>query len=125
MDMSDRAIDRREFTLQSALAILSAATITISGCGDGDSDPGPGPGPSPPPSADETGSISGNHGHTAVIDSARLMARNAVQLDIRGSATHPHLVDLTAADVGLVADGQRVSKTSSTDDGHSHTVTFN
>ena len=31
----NQLLDRREFTLQGALAILSAATITISGCGGG------------------------------------------------------------------------------------------
>jgi hypothetical protein len=125
--MSDRTlIDRREFTLQSAIAILSAATITISGCGGGSSPaPSPSPTPNPNPSGDAAGSISGNHGHTAVITSAQLTAANAVQLNITGSATHPHTVEVTAAEVAQVAARQRVSKTSSTDDGHTHTVTFN
>jgi hypothetical protein len=60
-----------------------------------------------------------------MITGAQLTARNAIQLTITGTATHPHTVDLTAAEVGMVADLQRVSKTSSTDDGHAHTVTFN
>ncbi len=36
-----------------------------------------------------------------------------------------HTVDLTPSDVGQVAGGTRVSKTSSSDAGHVHTVTFN
>ena len=123
--MEDESIDRREFTLQSALAILSVATITISGCGGGDSNPAPGPSPGPGPSTGSTGVVSANHGHTATITGAQLTARNAIQLTITGSATHPHTVDLTAAEVGMIADLQRVSKNSSTDDGHLHTVTFN
>lgn len=123
-------IDRREFTLQSALAILAAATITVSGCG-GDSSPAPSPtptqnpNPSPNPSGDATGTISGNHGHTAVITSAQLTAANGIQLNITGTATHPHTVTLSAAELTQIAAKQRVSKDSSTDDGHTHTVTFN
>ena len=45
--MEHRTLDRREFTLQSAMAILSAATITISGCGGGGSSPAPAPTPGP------------------------------------------------------------------------------
>jgi hypothetical protein len=119
-----RILDRREFTLESALAILSAATITISGCGDGDSSPSPGPSPGPG-TGDVTGAISGNHGHTATITAARLMAGNAFQLDIRGGADHPHTVDISAADLTQIAARQRVEKPSSSDAGHSHTVTFN
>jgi hypothetical protein len=118
--MEHRTLDRREFTLQSAMAILSAATITISGCG-GSSSPAPGPTPGPTGS---TGTISGNHGHTATISAAQLTAGNAIQLDIRGSADHPHMVELTASEVTQIGAHQAVSKTSTNDAGHSHTVTF-
>ena len=120
--MEDRMLDRREFTLKSAMAILSAATITISGCGGG-GDSSPGPGPSPGPTG-ATGAISGNHGHTATISAAQLTAGNAIQLDIRGSADHPHTVELTAAEVTQIGARQSVSKTSTNDAGHTHTVTF-
>jgi hypothetical protein len=53
------------------------------------------------------------------------MAGGALQLDITGSATHPHSVQLSAGEIGDIAEGKRVSKSSSTNDGHSHTVTFN
>lgn len=123
--MERRTLDRREFTLQSAMAILSAATITLSGCGGGSDGGGsPAPGPTPGPSG-ATGTISGNHGHTATIDAARLTAGNAIQLDIRGGADHPHVVELTAAEVAQIGARQTVSKTSSNDAQHQHTVTFN
>jgi len=118
--MEQRTLDRREFTLQSAMAILSAATITISGCGGGSS---PAPGPTPGPTG-STGTISGNHGHTATISASQLTAANAIQLDIRGSADHPHMVELTAAEVTQIGAHQPVSKTSTNDAGHSHSVTF-
>ena len=125
--MERRTLDRREFTLQSAMAILSAATITISGCGGGSS-PGPSPSPNPNPNpggGDVAGTIDGNHGHRAVISSAQLTAANSIQLGIRGDADHPHTVDLTAAEVTMIGARQRVSKTSTNDQAHSHTVTFN
>lgn len=114
--MSDHpSINRRDFTLQSALAILSAATITIS-CDDDTPTR---------PSTDVTGAVSANHGHQAVIERARLTGGGAITLDIRGSADHPHTVQLTAAEVGQIAAGQRVTKESSTDAFHSHQVSFN
>ena len=121
-------IGRREFSRQAVVAILSAATITIVDCGGGSSNPAPSP--SPPPGGgggggDVAGSISGNHGHIAVVTAAQITAANSVNLDIRGTATHPHTVELSAAEVGMIGQQQKVSKTSSNDDGHVHTVTFN
>jgi hypothetical protein len=46
-------------------------------------------------------------------------------LDIQGAAAHPHTVSLSAAEIGMIAANQQVAKPSSTDNGHSHTVTFN
>jgi hypothetical protein len=59
------------------------------------------------------------------VTAAQITAANAVSLDIRGSATHPHTVELSAAEVGMIGNRQTVAKTSSSDDGHLHTVTFN
>jgi hypothetical protein len=113
---------RRAFTVQSVLAVLSGVAITVVGCGDDDSPTGPSQG-------DVTGSVSANHGHSAVITNAELMASGALMLQLRGG-THTHVVELSSQEVGQIAARQRVSKTSSTDDSpdagrHSHTVTFN
>jgi hypothetical protein len=126
-----KTVGRREFTVASALAMLSGVAIVISasGCG-GDSPstptptPTPTPNPTPTPSGDKVGTISANHGHTAVLSMAQL-AGGGFGLDIRGEATHPHTVELATADLTAIAAGQRVSKESSTDSAHSHTVTFN
>jgi hypothetical protein len=69
--------------------------------------------------------VSSNHGHVAIITGAQLTAGGGVTLGIQGSATHPHTVPLTGGEVTAIAGNQKVSKSSSTDDGHSHTVTFN
>jgi hypothetical protein len=120
-------IGRREFSRQAVIAILSAATITIVDCGGGgDSNPAPSPSPNPNPgNGDVAGAISGNHGHSAVVLAAQITAGNAVSLDIRGTADHPHTLALSAAEVGMIGNRQTVAKTSSNDDGHMHTVTFN
>jgi hypothetical protein len=117
-DADATTITRREFTLESALVLLSTVVITVSGCDD--STP---TAPSTPPS-NVTGSISGNHGHSAVIEAARISAGTAFSLDIRGSATHPHTVNVTQADLMALQNRQTVTKTSTTEDSHSHTVTF-
>jgi len=125
-----KTLDRREFTLAAAMAALSGVAITISACGGGGSPSSPTPAPTPtpaPPAAatDKTAVIGSNHGHAGTITAAKLAAGGTLSLDIRGDATHPHLVDLTAADITSIAANQRVSKESSTDNGHSHSVTFN
>ena len=114
----DSLVTRREFTLEWAMAILSAATITIS-CGDD------GPTTSPTTSGDHAGTVSANHGHIATVTAAKITAAAAYSLDIRGNADHPHIVELTAAEVASIGANTRVTKTSSTDNSHSHTVTFN
>ena len=115
-------VTRRDFTLESALALLAGVTITISGCGDDDS---PTPSPSPPPATNVSGSVSANHGHEATITGAQITQAGALSLDIRGQATHPHTVQLTGAQVQAVGQRARVEMVSSTDNNHSHTVTFN
>lgn len=113
------ALTRREFTLQSALAILSGVVITVSGCGS-DSTP-----TTPTPTAtDVTGAIGTNHGHVAVITAAQQTAANAFTLNIQGTAAHQHTVELSQAELRSLVARQAVSKVSSTDNGHSHTVTF-
>jgi hypothetical protein len=115
----DNLLTRREFTLESALAILSAATITISCGNDNNSST------SPTQATDKNGTVSENHGHVAVITGAQLTSPTTITLNIQGQATHNHTVDLTANEVTSIAANVRVAKLSSTDQFHSHTVTFN
>ena len=114
-------LTRREFTLESALAMLAGVTITVGGCGKSSSNPA---GPSLNP-GDVGGSISANHGHVATITAARITAAEALDLDIRGSADHPHTVQLTASQVQQIGARQRVSVLSTNVFAHDHTVTFN
>jgi hypothetical protein len=125
--MDDSTLDRREFTRQSLLAMLSGVVITISGCGGGSS--GGSNNPTPPTNpGDERAEISANHGHSAVITAAELTAGNQLTVTLRGTvgvADHTHTVNLSSAEVVSIRDGARVSKPSTTEDAHNHTVTFN
>ena len=113
---------RREFTVQSALAVLAGTTITVTGCG---GDPPMGPTSAGGVTTNTLGIVSANHGHTAMITSAQLTAGNALSLNIRGTASHSHSLELTMAELQLIAAGTRLLKESSTNESHSHTVTFN
>ncbi len=119
-------LTRRDFTLKSALLILSSVPITIAACGDSNSPSTPTPTRTPTPS---TGNVQGvvgtNHGHTATITSAQLTAGNALSFDITGTADHAHTVALTAAEVGQIAQNMNVQKTSTDNSAHTHSVTFN
>jgi hypothetical protein len=116
-------LDRREFTLAAALAALSGVAITISACGSSPTTPS---NPTPPLGpGDKAGSISANHGHTATITGAQLTAGAAVSLQLTVGNGHNHTVTLSAAEVTQIAGSTRVSKESSNDTGHSHTVSFN
>jgi len=125
--MSDEILlTRREFTVESALAMLAGVTITISGCGDNDE------GtvnvmPTSPTAGDKTGTVSTDAGHThtgADITAAQLTAGNAISLTLVGSG-HTHTVALSQTDLSQINAGTRVQKVSSTDNAHAHTVTFN
>jgi hypothetical protein len=126
-------LSRRDFTVAAALAALSGVAITISACGGGGSPTSstatggsaPGGTGSGTASGDKAGVVSANHGHSAVITAALLTAGGALRLDIKGTADHPHTVELSAAEVAAIAGGTKTTKESSTDASHSHDVTFN
>ena len=122
-------VGRREFTLQSALALLATVVITVDGCGGSTSAPSPTATPAPAPTpgagaADVNGTISANHGHVAVVTSAQITAANAFSLNIMGNATHPHNVDLSQTDLASLRSRQTVTKDSTNVNNHSHTITF-
>ena len=120
----EKALARREFTLAAALFALSGVSITLSACG-GASPSAPDNPQAPLNPGDRAGLVAANHGHSAVITAAQVSAGGGISLDIRGQSDHPHTVILSAAEIAAVGANQRVSQESSSDDGHSHTVTFN
>lgn len=125
--MSDEnLLTRREFTVESALAMLAGVTITITGCGDDNND-NPGTNPTPPASGGKTGTVATVNGHShtgADITAAQLTAGNAISLTLTGSG-HTHTLALSQAELAQISAGTRVSKDSTNDSGHMHLVTFN
>jgi hypothetical protein len=119
-----KELDRREFTTAAVMALMAGVTIVISeGCSSSY-----GSNPSPMPSAgsgDKAGVVSANHGHVAVVTAAHIAAPDAFNLDIRGTADHTHTVALTSDQIRAIGAGTRTAMTSSTDNSHNHTVTFN
>jgi hypothetical protein len=114
--------DRREFTLAALLAMLGGVSITLSGCGSSPS--GPSAPAAPAPLADKTATISSNHGHVAVITGGQLTAANTVTLSLQGTASHNHMLELSAAEVQEIAEGRTFAK-ECTGAPHKHLVTFN
>jgi hypothetical protein len=112
-------MNRREFSIEAALALIGGAAITIGGCGGGSSTAA-----SSAPLHDVEGSVGDNHGHAAVITAAQLGAGGNLELDIQGTSSHSHMVSLSAAEVLSVRSGTRVQKESSGST-HTHAVTFN
>lgn len=103
------------------MALLGGAVIAISGCGGGSST---GPTSSTPPVTDVEGLIAVNHGHSAMITAAQLGEGGALQLDIRGTASHTHMVSLSADEIVAIRNRSVVLKESG-GNSHTHTVTFN
>jgi len=119
-------LTRREFTLETALALLAGCAIMISdeACGGNSTSPSD----SAPPT-DVTGSISANHNHSAMITGAQITAANAIVLNIQGTAAHAHTVSISQADLMQLKNRQSVERDSTTDLSntfglHSHMVTF-
>jgi hypothetical protein len=117
-------MNRRQFLARAgAVATWAVIPVAITACGDDDSSPSQ---PDDGGNGDISGDVatSGGHGHSVRITRAQIDAGDAVTLTLSGGG-HSHTVSLTADEVGDIGDGTRVSKPSSSDQGHTHQVTFN
>jgi hypothetical protein len=114
-------MDRREFSVEAAWILLGGATVGLVGCEGGASTP---VAASTPTLADAVGTVGSNHGHSAVIAAALLGAGDALELDIRGTSGHTHVLTLTAVEVANIRRGMRVERESSGSP-HTHMVVFN
>jgi hypothetical protein len=129
-------LERRRISTLAALALLGGPTITVLGCGGGGGSspaaapPPPAATPTPPPAAtcppdNACGHVDGDPQHHAEITAAQLSAGGALELDIKGSSVHSHMVSLTADEVVAVRERRRVEKQSSATLNHDHLVVFN
>jgi hypothetical protein len=98
-------------------ALLTILAFAFTGCGD-DS-------PTSPSIVDVSGSIFNNHGHVAVVTGDQIRAGRAITLNIRGTADHGHSLELRDDDLTRLRNGQRVERDSTTENNHTHRVTFN
>lgn len=113
--------DARKYAGRTLLAVVLCSTVGIVGCGDDDDSP---TGPSGV-TQDVSGVIANNHGHIAVVTAAQISAGRAITIDIRGTADHNHLLDLTNDDIVRLRQRQRVERDASANNTHTHRVTFN
>ena len=121
--LNDVVLDRRGFVRGSFLALLGGATVSIVGCA-GSSPTSPTAALPPVIPQDSTGTVMSNHGHAATLTGVQMMSGGAVQISIKGTSAHDHMVELSADEVSQVRAGQRVGK-QSTGTGHTHMVIFN
>jgi hypothetical protein len=66
-------------------------------------------------------SIAGNHGHAFVIPVADLVSTTDKTYTMTGTASHPHTVTLTPAQLRDIRDGRRVTVTSTSNSTPAHT----
>lgn len=107
-------LDRR-----SLMALLAGTTITVVACGSDSNSPA-----SSDRVADVMGEVMDNHQHLARLGGPQIAAGQEVAISIRGGATHDHTVAFTAEEVQRLRGGEKVTKGSSTDQGHQHAVIF-
>jgi hypothetical protein len=126
------ALDRKEF-LQTALSVVGLGFVASRFVGCGGSD-----GPAGTTGAAGTGNASGgnaceqhvpsetisaNHGHVLTVTQGDVAVGTLKIYDIQGTATHDHMVTLSPGSFSTLEAGQTVTLTSTTNAGHSHTVT--
>lgn len=128
-------MNRKSFIRKSTLGLLIAVPVysllSCSGSDDSGPDPGPdpGPGPGPTPSGNclQNGTniaISANHGHSLTVSKEDVAAgtQKTYQLSAADTDGHIHTVVVTSGDFSTLATNLRVTKTSTTQVGHTHNV---
>ena len=67
--------------------------------------------------------IGSNHNHALTISAADVTAGAEKTYNLQGTSQHPHTVTITAADFTTLQGDTTVVKTSSNDNGHTHSIT--
>lgn len=105
----------------------AGAVAALSACGGGGSDTpaAAAPPPSAGPRSCGSPNISSNHGHELVIPVGDTTSANSLSYSIRGTSAHDHLITLSPAQLAQIRGGTTIFVTSTTSEGHTHTVTVN
>jgi len=120
-------MDRKTFIQKAAGAMLIAIpAYSLLGCSSSD-DGEENQNPEPNANADCLGngtavSIGSNHGHSLAVSTADVQSGTAKTYSIQGTSGHDHTVSLTAANFTTLQSNASISVTSSSDDGHTHSV---
>ena len=114
-------MNRRVFLKNAGLvSAWVGVSVVLHGCSDDDDPVAPVLG-----TGDVAGVVGNNHGHNVAITAAVINAGGAVTLILSQGNGHTHSVALSAVQVGEIGTGNQVTATSSNNDSHSHSVTFN
>lgn len=129
-------MDRKTFIKNSTLGLLIAvpAYSLLSCSGSDDSGPAPRPDPDPDPDPTPSGNclqngtnstISANHGHSLTVskDDVAAGTQKTYQLSAANTDGHMHTVVLSSSDFSSLSTNQSISKTSTSQGGHTHNVT--
>lgn len=120
-------MNRKTFLKKTAGAlILAAPAYLLLNCSSSDdSETNNNQGNEPNCIANGTNSnIEGNHGHSLSVSVADVNAGVEKTYNITGSAGHSHEVTVTAANFSTLANNQQVVVSSTTENGHTHSVTI-
>ncbi len=66
--------------------------------------------------------IGSNHGHVMTVAAADLDSTSPKAYAIQGTSSHPHTVTITPAQFAMLRANGTLMTTSSSDDGHTHTI---
>jgi hypothetical protein len=115
-------LTRKEFleSLVTAAAGAAGAALLVA-CGSSDSSPDAAPGNCAMNGTNVQ--IAGNHGHVMMVSKADITAGVVHVYDITGTATHSHMVTISAANFANLAGNMSVMTVSTTDSNHSHNIT--
>jgi len=104
---------------------VCASGLLLAACGGDDDDDGGSEGTAGSSSGGGAcgSTIATNHGHSVTVTKADASAGAAKSYDIQGGADHSHTLSISAAEFAMLAAGDPVTITSSTDAGHAHAVT--
>lgn len=116
---------RKEFLRSIAGACVGAAGVAaLAACSDDGGDPTADAAQRSCTMNGTVATIGTNHGHTMTVPKEDVTAGADKTYQIQGSSGHPHSVAITAAMFTMLQNNTAVTATSSSDDGHTHSVTI-
>ena len=115
---------RKDFIKRAtALAVLGLPILSIaSSCSTDDVSPNSTPDPNDCLANGTSSSIGSNHGHSMTVSKTDVENGTEMTYAIQGSSGHNHQVTISAANFTALKNNNSIQVTSSSDDGHTHSV---